>query len=72
MGTAPFHEGDKSKAICSHCGKLVGTTFVRRDVPLSDGNRVAKNILVAVCDVCGEVVATPPESTAAIRMARGD
>lgn len=67
MSTTRFHEGARSKAICSHCRKVVGTTFVRRDVSFSDGSkRVAKNILVAVCDVCGQVVATPPGSTAAI------
>lgn len=70
MSTKLYMEGDKSRAICSHCGKLVGTTFVRRDVPFSDGRGVAKDILVAVCDICDEVVATPAQSTPAIREAR--
>lgn len=73
MGTTRFQEGARSKAICSHCRKVVGTTFVRRDVSFSDGSkRVAKNILVAVCDVCGQVAAIPPESTAAVRKANRD
>jgi len=70
MSAKLFQEGDKSKAICSHCAELVGTTFVRRDVPFSDGKGSAKDILVAVCDVCHEVVATPAQSTPAIREAR--
>jgi len=69
MSAKLFREGDKSKAICSHCGELVGTTFVRRDVPFSGGKGLAKDILLAVCDACQEVVATPAQSTPAIREA---
>lgn len=65
-----FHEGDKSQAICSRCGGLVDTTFIRRDVRFSDGNGLATDILVAVCDVCDDVVAVPSQSTPAIREAR--
>lgn len=72
MSTSRFHEGDRGKAICSSCEKLVGTTFVRRDVSFSDGGETAKNILVAICNLCGEVVAIPGESTVAIRAARDD
>jgi len=65
-----FLEGDKGKAICERCAAVVPTTFVRRDVPFSDGSGVAKNILAAACDVCGDVVAIPAQSTPAIRRAR--
>jgi hypothetical protein len=70
MSTARFHEGDKSKAICSHCGKVVDTTFVRRDVLFSDGKGIAKEILAAACDVCGQVVAISADYTPAIRVVR--
>jgi hypothetical protein len=65
-----FKEGDKSKAICSCCKDVVLTTFKHRDVPFSDEIGVAKNILVSVCDFCSKVVATPPQSTPAIRLSR--
>lgn len=65
-----FHEGDKSQAICHHCQKMVETTFVRRTVPFSDGKGAVKDLLVAVCDVCDVVVATPAQSTPAIQDAR--
>lgn len=65
-----FSEGDKSKAICSHCKKMVSTTFGYRDVPFSDGSGVVKNILVGVCDQCDLVVSIPAQSTPAISMAR--
>ena len=65
-----YVEGDKSRAICSYCEGLVETTFARRDVPFSDGQGLAKGILVAVCDQCGAVVGTPAQSTPAIKAAR--
>ncbi|WP_156546054.1 hypothetical protein [Cupriavidus sp. D384] len=70
MSITTFHEGDKSRAICSRCGNLVSTTFVRRDLQFSDRKGSANNILVAVCDNCGGVVATPAQSTPSIRAAR--
>ncbi|CAO3404148.1 hypothetical protein VH569_17020 [Azospirillum sp. 11R-A] len=63
-----YREGDKSKAVCGTDG-LTTTTFALRDVPFDDGKGVAQNILVAVCDTCGAVVATPPQSTPAIKAA---
>lgn len=65
-----FLEGDKSKAICARCEAIVQTTFMRRDVPFSDASGLARNILVGVCDCCGDVVAIPAQSTPAIARAR--
>lgn len=64
-----YKEGDVSKAICSNCESIVTTTFKYRDVPLSDGRGVVENILVSECDHCYQVVATPPQSTPAIKKA---
>lgn len=58
---------DKSKAICFNCKDVVATTFLYKDVPFSDGSGVVENILAAVCDVCGEVVATPAQATPQIK-----
>ncbi|MEB6590409.1 MULTISPECIES: hypothetical protein [Pseudomonas] len=63
-------EGDSGKALCEHCQAVVPTHYVRRDVPFSDGQGVAKDILVGVCTRCDGVVAIPPQSTPAIREAR--
>ena len=65
-----FQVGDKSKAFCNHCSDLVGTTFLRRDVPFSDGKGLAKSILVGACDTCGQTVSIPAQSTPAISKAR--
>jgi hypothetical protein len=64
-----YHEADKSRAMCENDG-LVTTTFAYRDVPFRDGSGIVKDILVAVCDICGDVVAIPPQSSLAIRATR--
>ncbi len=66
-----FQEGDKSKAVCEHCERIVGTTFLRRDVPFSAmPGMVAKGILVAACDECQATVSIPAQSTPAISKVR--
>jgi len=64
-----YVEGEKGRAVCGRDG-LSSMTFSRRDVPFSDGGGQARDILVGVCDKCGEVIAIPPQSTPAIRAAR--
>lgn len=64
-----YYEGEKARAVCGRDG-LSSITFARRDVPFSDGEGVARDILVGVCDACSEVVAIPPQSTPAIKAAR--
>ncbi len=65
-----YRKGEKGEAVCEECAKLVSTTFDYRDVPFEDGLGTVKGILAAVCDDCDRVVATPPQSTPAIRRAR--
>lgn len=64
-----YFQGEKSRAICPHCG-LVSTTFEYRDVFLEKTKKTVKSILVGVCDKCGQVVSTPAQSTPAIKEAR--
>ncbi|WP_205299803.1 hypothetical protein [Pantoea sp. Tr-811] len=63
-------EGDTGKALCEHCKAVVQMLYARRDVPFSDGQGAAKDILVGVCDQCDSAVAIPPQSTPAIREAQ--
>lgn len=62
-----YREGEKSKAICSHCKGKVDTTFKTRDVPFSDGKGIAKSVLVSVCDTCDKVAAVPQQSAPRIK-----
>lgn len=63
-----YNAGDKSRAICSKCG-LEDTTFQYRDLLLSEQNMMVHNILVGVCDGCGDTVSTPSQSTPQIQEA---
>jgi len=63
------YAGEKGRAVCERDG-LTATTFAYRDVPFSDSAGVVKDILVSVCDKCGEVVGIPPQSTPAIKARR--
>ena len=65
-----YNLGDKSRAICEGCAKVVATTFVYRDVAFDDGSGVVRDILVAVCDACEAIVDVPAQSTPAIRQMR--
>ncbi|ROL83445.1 hypothetical protein BLX41_00530 [Pseudomonas protegens] len=65
-----FLQGDRGKALCEHCQQIVDITYLRRDVPFSDGHGLARGILVGVCEQCATTVAIPPQSTPAIKEAR--
>ncbi len=62
--------GDKKKAICESCKAIVPTTYAYRDVPFRHSKGVVKDLLVAVCDQCDDVVAIPAQSTPAIAAAK--
>ncbi|KXJ51534.1 MAG: hypothetical protein AXW17_01525 [Colwellia sp. Phe_37] len=57
------NSGDKSKAICHKCECVVETTFMKRDVALSDISAMVENLIVAVCNNCDAVVALPHQSS---------
>lgn len=68
--TKVFTAGDKSRAHCYRCLDIVHTTILQRDVRFSDGQGIAKNIIVGVCDDCGSIVAIPAQSVKAIAQSR--
>lgn len=57
-----YNIGDTSRALCGKCKAVVPTTFYPRDVPLSDSSGTAKDVLVSVCDQCGEICGIPQQS----------
>lgn len=64
-----FMPGDRKSALCHRDGRVT-VTFVHQDVPFRDGNGVAHNVLVGACDVCGDAILIPAQSTPAIAAAR--
>lgn len=63
--THEYKKGEKSRAICHHCG-LVQTTFRHRDVRVEGVN---VHILTGVCDKCNQVVSIPAQATPTIKKA---
>ena len=61
--------GEQSKAICHKCENIVSGTYAVRDMKFSDRPGIVKDILVLVCDECDSIIATPPQSTPAIKAA---
>jgi len=64
-----YKVNDKSTAICHRDGRVT-TTFAYRDLPFRDGKGKATDILVGVCDVCGDAIVIPAQSTPAVAAAR--
>jgi hypothetical protein len=65
-----WKEGDRSAAVCERCRKRVATRFEYRTFGLSKPKVDVPDVLVAVCEECGEVAGIPHQSTPKIREAR--
>lgn len=59
--------GEKSRMLCPVCRQLRTTTFRERDVPLSSGEGIVRDVLVGVCDHCDEVVSLPLQSVPRVK-----
>jgi len=55
-------QGDRGQAICPACRARVTTTYEYRTVRLERTGVDVENVLVGVCDLCGEIVSIPAES----------
>jgi hypothetical protein len=62
--------GDRSRAICEQCGKVVETRFEYRTYSLTKPRVDVPDVLVAVCTSCDCVVAVPYQSSPKLNAAR--
>jgi hypothetical protein len=65
-----WKEGDRSEAICRACEKRVTTRFAVRGYTLQESRVEVPDLLVAVCDECGGIVAIPAQSSPRLKEAR--
>jgi len=56
-----YKEGDKSRAVCDTCKKIVSTTF--RHAPYNYEELIIPDILQGFCDVCDSPVSIPHQSS---------
>ncbi len=64
-----FKVGDTQAALCNTCQSLETATFQLKDVPFSDNSGVVRQVLVGVCELCGNVAIIPHQSTPMIKKA---
>jgi hypothetical protein len=65
-----WRAGDRSRAICEHCGRVVETRFEYRTYPLGEPRVDVPDVLVAVCSACDRIVAVPYQSSPRLNEAR--
>jgi hypothetical protein len=58
-----YQDGDRSAGICETCRSRVTTRMTYRDYTPTGWDVTVPDVLVAVCDRCGEVVGVPHQST---------
>ena len=64
-----YREGAKSKAVCGYCNNCVISTLSNVTLSLSEGLEEVENVLVDVCDECGNMVSIPAKSLPPIQQA---
>lgn len=65
-----WRAGDRSRAICEHCGGVVETRFEYRTYALGKPRVDVPDVLVAVCSACDRTVAVPYQSSPKLNEAR--
>lgn len=66
MTSGPYRENQKSKGICETCGCLTTTTMTIMNYVDTCSGKVAQNVLLSICDKCGDVVGIPAQSLPSI------
>ena len=64
-----YREGAKINSACSHCKKSVTSTLTKETLSICEGLEEAEDVLVRICDECGNIVSTPHRSVTPIQNA---
>ncbi|NTF18079.1 hypothetical protein G6L37_06650 [Agrobacterium rubi] len=62
-----WREGDRSRAVCDGCAKIVESVMERRDLPVRDKKGYVQSVLVGVCCECDGVVTIAPQEWEPVR-----
>lgn len=62
-----WKEGDRSKAVCDPCGKVVDTVMHYRDLPVHGKKGFVQSVLVGVCSECDAAITIAPQDFREIR-----
>ena len=64
-----YQEGTKSSSPCAFCDKIVPATLTNVTLSLCKGLEEVENVLVRICDECGNKIAVPAQSLPSIQQA---
>ena len=64
-----YREGAKSASLCAFCEKTVEVTLTNETLSLCEGLEEVDNVLVNICDECGNIASTPHKSVLPIQQA---
>jgi hypothetical protein len=70
MNVKIWIENEKTEAPCLKCQAWVDATYRYGTVHLEESGVDVEDVLVAVCDVCGETVGIPEQSVPKLKVAR--
>ena len=62
-----YQKGTKINSLCVFCEKRVISTFTNETLSLCNGLEEVENVLVRVCDECGNIASIPHRSVAPIQ-----
>lgn len=65
-----IREGDREEGLCPVCEAWRPIRYEYRTVHLEESDVDVADVLVGACEVCGEAVSIPPQSTPRLREAR--
>ena len=64
-----YREGAKIISLCAHCEKKVSSTLSSETLSICNGLKEVENVLVRICEECGNIVSTPHRSVSPIQRA---
>ena len=64
-----YREGTKNEALCAYCKKSVPSTLTNETLSICKGLEEVENVLVRVCDKCGNMITIPARSMLPIQHA---
>ena len=64
-----YREGVKSPSLCAFCEKGVTATLTSETLSLCKGLEEVENVLIEVCDECGNIASIPHRSVSLIQQA---
>jgi hypothetical protein len=65
-----LREGDRSDALCEQCHQRVSIRYEYRSLQLEQTKTLVPDVLVGVCEVCGQIASIPAQSFPRLKEAR--